>query len=145
MEEQSKKEEPRKVKEEFRIEQIEDVDYVYKVEEFEYEGRRYTIKSSYGNAKISTVVLEKDTYFVGESIKGHVNLKDWRGNPLSEGNVVLILKLAYRRTVLQKFEIGQVNGVRDFEIKIPSNLHGDFELLCDLEGYANFPAFFTII
>jgi len=138
-------EQPKKIKEEYIVEDVDGVLFVYKVEEFESEGKRYTIKSSYGNAKISTIDLEKDTYFRGESIKGRVNLKDWRGNPLSEGNVVLILKLAYRRTVLQKFEIGQINGVRDFEIKIPSNLHGDFELLCDLFGYANIPAFFTII
>jgi hypothetical protein len=89
---------------------IDGVDYVYKVEELEYEGKRYTIKSSYGNAKISRVVLEKDTYFAGESIKGNIELKDWQGNPLSEEKVILILRPLGRRTELQKFEIGLVEG-----------------------------------
>jgi hypothetical protein len=134
-----------KVKEEFTIELIEGVNYVYKVEYFEYEGKRYTIKSSYGNAKISRVVLEKDTYFAGESIKGNIELKDWQGNPLSEEKVILILRPLGRRTELQKFEIGSVKDKRGFEIKLPNNLRGDFELLCDLKGYANFPAVFTVI
>jgi hypothetical protein len=135
----------RKVNENYVIEQIDGVDYVYKVEEFEYEGKRYTIKSSYGNAKISRVVLEKDTYFAGESIKGNIELRDWQGKPLYEKNVILILRLLGRRTELQKFKIGPVEGKRGFEIELPKTLKGNFELLCDLKGYANFPAVFTVI
>jgi|GEM_PF-2513909 len=135
----------RKVYETYVIEKIKDVDCVYKVEEFEYEGRRYTIKSSYGNAKISRVVLEKDTYFAGGSIKGNIELRDWQGEPLIERNVILILRLLGRRTELQRFAIGSVEGKGGFEIKLPNNLKGNFELLCDLEGYANFPAVFTVI
>jgi hypothetical protein len=46
---------------------------------------------------------------------------------------------------LQKFGIGAVEGERGFEIRLPNNLKGNFELLCDLKGYANFPAVFTVI
>jgi hypothetical protein len=132
------------VKETYDIRKIEEATYVYKVELLEWEGKQYTIESSYGNEKISEVSLEKDVYSPGDRVKGVIKLRNWKGEKLKEENVFLILRLVGRSTILEKFRIGYVDGEEKFEFISPK-FQGQFEVMCNLIGYANFPAIFTVI
>jgi hypothetical protein len=133
----------KKIEETFEIREINGVRYVYKIERFKHMEKVYTIESSYGGEKVSKIILERDTYAPGESIKGVIKLRNWKGERLREEKVPLILRYVGRRTELARFTIGPVDGEYNFKIPGP-RFRGQFEIVCDLKGYVNFPAVFTM-
>jgi hypothetical protein len=81
--------------------------------------------------------------FLPATIKGHVTLRDGKGNYLTEDSVSLILYDYYKDVPTKTYNLGLINGEKHFKIRIDKK--GTYRIETDLKGYANIPEHFIVI